>query len=191
MRRILSATARKAFVPVFRPVGPPSTPLVSSARKLPLSISRPPNNVAPFSTSAALSAPPKSGRPMRDRRVTLIRYFLFHPKTPRPLRFSRQRFLRHWTIHRAWMLFKRKMRYRQERELEAQYNSMNAACEALRLMDDNGKNAAPGGKEVGRLFRIAMMKTGRWEEGFPIEYARPQVETPPRDGWNHNWRRGG
>ncbi|KAK8238194.1 hypothetical protein IWZ00DRAFT_502012 [Phyllosticta capitalensis] len=192
MRRIASATARKVFSPVFRPIAPPSTPLVSAARKLPLSISRPSNNVAPFSTSAALRAEgKKGGRPQRDRRVTLIRYFLFHPKTPRPLRFSRGRYLRHWTIHRAWMLFQRKMRREQELELEAQYNSMNAACEALRLMDENGHKATPGGKEVGRLFRLAMMKTGRWSEGFPIEYARPQVETPPRDGWNHNWRRGG
>ncbi|ATZ55013.1 hypothetical protein BCIN_11g03210 [Botrytis cinerea B05.10] len=52
-----------------------------------------------------------------DPRVTLIRYHLQHPKTPRPLRFSRTRALRHWTIHRAWMILRRKQRIEEESEL--------------------------------------------------------------------------
>jgi hypothetical protein len=59
----------------------------------------------------------KGNRPTVDPRVRLIRYHLEHPKTPRPLRLSRMRSLRHWTIHRAWMLFKRKKRESEEREL--------------------------------------------------------------------------
>jgi len=87
-------------------------------------------------------------------------------------------------------------------ELEKQYNSMHEACEALRLMDGNGMTVEEGGegfgsegtpagttgKGVGRLYRIAMMKTDVWK-GVPIEYARIQTETPPRDGWNHAWTR--
>lgn len=38
-------------------------------------------------------------------------------KVPAPLRFGRNRHLRHWTIHRAWMLWLRKEREREEREL--------------------------------------------------------------------------
>ncbi|KAL0265049.1 hypothetical protein SLS55_001006 [Diplodia seriata] len=117
-----------------------------------------------------------------------IRYHLFHPLTPRPLRFSRLRALRHWTIHRAWMLFKRKVRREQELELERQYNSMRNACEALRLMDENGMPGPESARNVGRLYKTSMMKDGIWD-GFPIEYARPQVDTPPKDGWNHEWKR--
>lgn len=134
--------------------------------------------------------------------LAAIRYFLYHPLTPRPLRFSRQRYLRHWTIHRAWQLFQAQQRRSKELELEKQYNSMRAACEALRLMDGNGMTVEEGGegpssegvpagttgKGVGRLYRIAMMKTDVWK-GVPIEYARIQTETPPRDGWNHAWTR--
>lgn len=58
------------------------------------------------------------GRPKKDPRITLIRYHLQHPKTPRPLRFSRMRALRHWTIHRAWMLFRRKKAAAEELELQ-------------------------------------------------------------------------
>lgn len=72
---------------------------------------------------------------------------------------------------------------------------MRDACEALRLMDSNGmvvkegsEDLAAKGKDVGRLYRIAMSKNGIWE-GVPIEYARIQVENPGRDGWNHGWTR--
>lgn len=34
-----------------------------------------------------------------------------------PLRFARNRALRHWTIHRAWLLFQRREREREESEL--------------------------------------------------------------------------
>ena len=45
----------------------------------------------------------------------------------------------------------------------------------------------PGGKEVGRLYRAAMIKSG---VSVPIEYARIQSDFPSRDGWNHGWTRG-
>ena len=52
-----------------------------------------------------------------------------------------------------------------------------------------------GGKDQGRLFRIAMLKRGVWAgaknsgSGVPIEYARAQTEYPSRDGWNYEWKR--
>lgn len=89
-------------------------------------------------------------------------------------------------------------------ELEKQYNSMREACEALRLMDGNGMTVEEGGqgplsqgrgagagatgKDVGRLYRLAMQKKDIWQ-GVPIEYARIQTEGPSRDGWNHDWTR--
>ena len=79
---------------------------------------------------------------------------------------------------------------------------MREACEALRLMDGNGMTVQDGGegpgsegrgagamgKDVGRLYRIAMRKNDIWQ-GVPIEYARLQTEGPSRDGWNHEWTR--
>lgn len=75
---------------------------------------------------------------------------------------------------------------------------MASACEALRLIDDDGlteQEAEHYGalqqrseKEVGRLYRQAMMKDNVWD-GVPIEYARMQTETPGRDGWNYGWTR--
>lgn len=75
---------------------------------------------------------------------------------------------------------------------------MHNACEALRLIDDCGLTAEDRvklgespeeGKEMGRLYRIAMQKKGIWD-GVPIEYARLQTESPGRDGgWNYAWTR--
>ncbi len=70
-------------------------------------------------------------------------------------------------------------------ELERQYNAMREACEALRLIGDDG---TPDGPNVGRLYRIAMGKQGVWQ-GIPIEYARIQTDYPSKDGWNHDWKR--
>ena len=61
------------------------------------------------------------------------------------------------------------------------------------MIGDDGMAAGTGpvgreGKNVGRLFRIAMEKKGVWD-GVPIEYARTQVDFPAREGWNHGWTR--
>ena len=108
------------------------------------------------------------------------------------------------------MRYQDKLRQERELELERQYNSMAAACEALRLIDGEGltqeervkygqKELLPGSKGVseedvlrsreGRLYRIAMRKDGGVWKGVPIEYARIQTETPAREGWNHGWTR--
>lgn len=132
-----------------------------------------------------------------------IRYHLSHPLTPRPLHFSRNRYLRHWTIHRAWLLFLRKRRAAESLELERQYQSMRSACEHLRLMDSHGNKVSEEeaggngpdagrlgvrGREVGRLYRSAMIKRGIWGS-VPVEYARVQTDFPSRAGWNHEWTR--
>ncbi|KAK2767845.1 hypothetical protein FQN54_004006 [Arachnomyces sp. PD_36] len=131
----------------------------------------------PFSSTSALAK--RGGRQKSDTRITLIRYFLYHPLTPRPLRFSRNRYLRHWTIHRAWQLHKAKLRQARELELQRQWQSMNMACEELRT----------GAGDGGKLFRIAMTKTGVFRDGFPIEYGKLQTEGPSKEGWNHEWKR--
>ncbi|KAK4962157.1 hypothetical protein LTR66_012794 [Elasticomyces elasticus] len=190
--------------PSFR--APSASALCTLRRITQSQLIRAPTSLA-FSTSSPAYARNKNA-PKKDQRIVLIRYFLQHPLTPRPLRFSRNRYLRHWTIHRAWQLFQAAQRRTRELELERQYNSMHDACEALRLIDGNGLTAEEGGgvtiaktangeeglsrkdagKDIGRLFRIAMEKKGIWD-GVPIEYARIQTEGPSREGWNHAWTR--
>ena len=90
---------------------------------------------------------------------------------PRPLKFSRTRYLRHWTIHRAWQLFRSNVKASRRAALHRMYQGMFEACEELRTGVGDG----------GRLFRKAMMKTGLWSipergGGVPIEYARGLVE---------------
>ncbi|KAF2453272.1 hypothetical protein BDY21DRAFT_374856 [Lineolata rhizophorae] len=137
----------------------------------------------------------KGGKMQRDPRVRAIRYHLWHSKAMRPLRFSRMRGLRHWTIARAYALFKHRRRQALERDLERQYTAMRAAVEALRLMDERGvvarteaERAAQQGAGVGRLYRIAMGKQGVWDQ-VPIEYARVQTEFPAKEPFNEGWRR--
>lgn len=80
---------------------------------------------------------------------------------------------------------------------------MREACEKLRLLDENGMSVrsnslfeGPGvaaglgqGKNVGRLYRIAMEKKGIYTDLVPIEYARAQTDYPRREGWDHDWTR--
>ncbi|KAI5292039.1 hypothetical protein KEM52_006664 [Ascosphaera acerosa] len=132
----------------------------------------------PFSTSTALAAR-KKDEVRRDRRVTLIRYFLYHPLTPSPLRFSRNRYLRHWTIHRAWQLYLAKRRRAHKLELERQFRAMHAANEELRT----------GAGDGGWLFKRAMSKHRLYKGPVPIEYGRLQTETPSKFGWNYEWKR--
>ncbi|KAI4106337.1 MAG: hypothetical protein LQ349_000001 [Xanthoria aureola] len=142
-----------------------------------------------FSTSS-VSLARKDQRNKVDKRITLIRYHLNHPATPRPLRFSRLRALRHWTIHRAAQLHLHTQRRLEQLELERQYNAMRAACEELRVGLDDG----------GRLYRQATTRKGLFgglkmegelvgNGGVPIEYAKAQVDGPPRGGWDHGWTR--
>jgi len=121
----------------------------------------------------------------RDPKMANVSQSLSYARQlPRPLRMARDRHLRHWTIHRAWLLFRRQQRDNRERVLMKQYQSMHNACEELRNSD------GPGTRDVGYLYRVAMEKKGVYgQHGFPIEYARPQTETPAREAWNHAWKR--
>ncbi|KAF2444591.1 hypothetical protein P171DRAFT_412346 [Karstenula rhodostoma CBS 690.94] len=193
-----------AFRPVLRPANASKYPIANALRpNAALQRTVTPATASPFSSTSRMMKRKKGKGPGTDPRITAIRYHLSHPLTPRPLHFSRLRALRHWTIHRAWLLFLRRRRWAEERDLERQYQAMRSACEHLRLMDANGnlvseaeaggQGADPGvigsgGKEVGRLYRAAMLKRGVWGS-VPVEYARAQVDFPGREGWNHAWTR--
>ncbi|KAK3936751.1 hypothetical protein QBC46DRAFT_394262 [Diplogelasinospora grovesii] len=174
---------------------PPSSP--TSTRLIPAM------SAAFFSTTpamAAAAAPAKGGAPKatpkkkkgkgkgeaRDPKiVNMLQHFaaLSPRRIPAPLRMGRNRHLRHWTIHRAWLMFRRKQREQREGTLMRQYQSMHAACEELRQTE------GPGTRDQGYLYRVAMEKKGVYgHNGVPIEYARPQTETPARMAWNHEWK---
>lgn len=76
---------------------------------------------------------------------------------------------------------------------------MAAACEALRLIDNQGltaeereklgaRDSETQGEQTGKLYRQAMLKHKIWNQ-VPIEYARIQTDTPGREAWNHGWTR--
>ena len=146
-----------------------------------------------ISTTPALSAKDKSKAGKKGARrgaerdpkiVTMLQFMaqLSPRRLPPPLRMARNRHLRHWTIHRGWLLFRRRQREERERTLMRQYQSMSAACEALRLTE------GPGTRPEGYLYRVAMEKKGVYGlHGVPIEYARAQTDTPARVAWDHDW----
>ncbi|KAI9792795.1 MAG: hypothetical protein M1816_001527 [Peltula sp. TS41687] len=163
----------------LRPLHP--RPLLLTPQILPIPQALPPSRS--FTTTLPLLKRRSRARP--ERRITLIRYHLFHPSTPRPLRFSRLRGLRHWTIHRAWQLYTAQARAARERELERFYNAMHEACEALRGLEvGDGRYE----KTQGNLYRRAIHKRGVWD-GWPIEASRAQTEWPSVEGWPGDWRR--
>ncbi|KAL6711267.1 hypothetical protein ACN47E_005798 [Coniothyrium glycines] len=191
------------FRQIFRPFPSQTKRTPSLFQRTPQCLQqKTPASTSPFSSTTRQQQRSKKGSG-QDPRITNIRYHLSHPLTPRPLHFSRNRYLRHWTIHRAWLLFLRKRRWAEERELERQYMSMRAACEHLRLLDNHGNRVSEAeaggqgpdagslgarGREVGRLYRSAMLKRGVWGS-VPVEYARVQTDFPSREGWNHAWTR--
>ncbi|KAK6512367.1 hypothetical protein TWF481_001255 [Arthrobotrys musiformis] len=115
----------------------------------------------------------KRKKEQKDVKIQMIDYALAHPVGGRPFKWSYIRTLRHWTIQQAWLLFKRKQKTERELELERQYNKIHDACEELKRCDE-------------RLFRIATDKKGVGT--FPREMRIP-TDTPPRGGFNEEWKR--
>ncbi|GAW10776.1 hypothetical protein ANO14919_001110 [Xylariales sp. No.14919] len=201
-----SLFARLSLTSSVSPTSRATTPAISSlASTITPSASAPPTQwrqSRPFHLTSAARAksvvPAKGSKPKKagkkgkrggkggdgpDPRIVNLKSSM--PRTvPAPLRFARNRALRHWTIHRAWLLFQRKERERQAHELERMYQSMHSACEELR------KTSGPGTRDEGYMYRVAMEKHGLYgHNAVPIEYARAQTETPPRQAWNHEWKR--
>ncbi|KYK54483.1 hypothetical protein DCS_06441 [Drechmeria coniospora] len=145
-------------------------------------------------TSAMARLPPKvAAKPARKNRqapksenylrIKILKQNMFSPAPP-PLRMARQRYLRHWTIHRAWQLFRRQQHDAIAKERYRMHAGMFNACEELR------KTVGPEGRGEGYLYRVAMEKKGVYGlNGVPIEYARFQTDTPSKEPWNHEWKK--
>jgi large subunit ribosomal protein L40 len=82
------------------------------------------------------------------------------------------------------MLFRRQQKEALDAERGRMHAGMYNACEELR------KTRGPAGRGEGYLYRVAMEKKGVWGMGgVPIEYGRLQTDTPPKEAWDHNWKR--
>ncbi|KAK2670803.1 hypothetical protein RAB80_013225 [Fusarium oxysporum f. sp. vasinfectum] len=135
----------------------------------------------------------RQGPSSQKARSSEVRKLLPHPHAPPkyvlspappPLRMARLRYLRHWTIHRAWQLFRRQQHLATEQERSRIFSGMYNACEELR------KTVGPGNRDEGYLYRVAMEKKGVWGlDAIPIEYARYQTDHPAKNAWNHEWKR--
>ncbi|TPX12409.1 uncharacterized protein E0L32_006821 [Thyridium curvatum] len=178
-----SSQASSILQTCIRPLASTTSPPTAAAQ----TTSPPASAARPLHTTAPLQArkPSSSHHQQADPKiVNLSKGLRLTSYMPPPLRMARNRHLRHWTIHRAWLLFRRRQREARERDLMRQYQSMHNACEELR------RTAGPGTRETGYLYRVAMEKKGVFgHHGVPIEYARPQTETPAREPWNHDWKR--
>lgn len=143
-----------------------------------------------FARQAPNAGPPRPVRknkgPVRSdnyKRIATLKKNMFSPAPP-PLRMARLRYMRHWTIHRAWQLFRRNQHLKTEQERMRMHSSMYLACEELR------QTVGPAAKGEGYLYRVAMEKKGVWgTDSIPIEYARFQTDSPAKQAWNHEWKR--
>ncbi|PNY27560.1 Uncharacterized protein TCAP_02516 [Tolypocladium capitatum] len=141
----------------------------------------------PKPAGGAKTTPARKSRqaPKSDNfhRIKILRQNMFSPAPP-PLRMARLRHLRHWTIHRAWQLFRRQQHEAIAKDRHRMHAGMFNACEELR------KTVGPGERGEGYLYRVAMEKKGIYGlDGVPIEYARFQTDTPAKEAWNHDWKR--
>ncbi|EJP62416.1 uncharacterized protein BBA_08637 [Beauveria bassiana ARSEF 2860] len=179
-----------AITSTIKPTPLPSTTLLLRPfSTTPISLAR--KSVPPAGgKSKTSSSTPKrkakgkqTGLTESGRKVRTLKQNMFSPAPP-PLRMGRQRHLRHWTIHRAWQLFRRQQHEAQHKERSRMQAGMWNACEALRTVH------GPGDRGEGYLYRVAMDKEGLWDgHAIPIEYARMQTETPAVEAWNHEWKR--
>jgi large subunit ribosomal protein L40 len=189
-----SAAAKNAKTTVFQ-ISSTTESLITSASRLFSTTSAAMTRKQPRKASGPSKAPIKPfkntpvrrsrqpGRSDSYRRVAILKQNMFSPAPP-PLRMARQRHLRHWTIHRAWLLFRRQQDAAVHEERSRMASGMFNACEALR------KTVGPGHRGEGYLYRVAMEKKGVWGmNAVPIEYARFQTENPAKQAWDHGWKR--
>ncbi|PFH52316.1 hypothetical protein AMATHDRAFT_140334 [Amanita thiersii Skay4041] len=105
----------------------------------------------------------------------------------------------HETIERAWLLHRRHVRKQREEELTRKFECMRGAMEELERVDkwlytEANKDEDPKARSAAE---VALTKTLRTSEVrtmearirglFPRELRIP-TDTPPRTGWNYEWK---
>lgn len=104
----------------------------------------------------------------------------------------------HQTIERAWYLHQRHIRKGRDAESKRKFSCMKEAMETLRDLDtklymEANKEEDPRQRSQAELELLKTVKgaekralESRIRGLFPRELRIP-TDTPPRDGWNHNW----
>ncbi|KII94021.1 hypothetical protein PLICRDRAFT_36249 [Plicaturopsis crispa FD-325 SS-3] len=105
----------------------------------------------------------------------------------------------HDTIERAWLLYKRHLRKSRDAELARKFDCMHRAMEELRSIDmelykEANRQEDPRARTKDEVERLPTMRASekkaldaRIRGLFPREL-RPPSDTPPRDGWNYDYK---
>ncbi len=106
----------------------------------------------------------------------------------------------HETIERAWLLHKRHVRKAREAELARKFQCMKRAMEELEKVEDSrmymeaNKQEDPRARSQAEMTLMKTLKTSeirtleaRVRGLFPRELRIP-TDTPPRSGWNYDWK---
>ena len=105
----------------------------------------------------------------------------------------------HHTIERAWLLHRRHIRKRREEELARKFECMRKAMEELRRVDsrlymeanklEDPRARSMAEMEIAKTLKTSELRTmeARIRGLFPRELRIP-IDTPPRDGWNYDWK---
>jgi large subunit ribosomal protein L40 len=105
----------------------------------------------------------------------------------------------HETIERAWNLHQRRQREKREVELERKFECMRRAMDELEKVDmflflGANKQEDPRDRSEAEAELLKNMKgterkalEARIRGLFPRELRIP-TDTPPRDGWNYDWK---
>ncbi|KAF8516080.1 hypothetical protein JB92DRAFT_2911494 [Gautieria morchelliformis] len=170
---------------------------------------RPPPSSSPTTTIRNASSRRSEG----DPKLEIIRRSLYppnvrnkptptgswRPNTLRALRKAIPSIQAHEIIERAFKLYIRHKRQHRQAELERKFESMrNAMIELDRLNPRLAHEAnKPEDPRIRTEAEVALLKTlrgterlaveGRIRGLFPREMRIP-TDTPPRSGWNHDWK---
>ncbi|KAM6498609.1 hypothetical protein JOM56_006557 [Amanita muscaria] len=105
----------------------------------------------------------------------------------------------HDTIERAWLLHKRHVRKQREAELARKFECMRKAMEELERVDKTlymgaNKEEDPRARSTAEVKLSRSLKTSevrtleaRIRGLFPRELRIP-TDTPPKSGWNYDWK---
>jgi len=123
----------------------------------------------------------------------------WRPDVSRALQHAIPSVQAHHTIDRAWLLYQRHVRKKREAELNRKFECMRSAMDELQKLDhrlymEANKQDNPCSRSVAE---VEMSKTLKGSEQkaldaripglFPRELRIP-TDTPPRNGWNYDWK---
>ncbi|KAF8624240.1 hypothetical protein AX15_006000 [Amanita polypyramis BW_CC] len=123
----------------------------------------------------------------------------WRPDVSRALQHAIPSVQAHDTIERAWLLHKRHVRKQREAELARKFACMKKAMEELERLDKSlfmgaNKEEDPRARSVVEVELSRTLKTSetrtleaRIRGLFPRELRIP-TDTPPKSGWNYDWK---